>query len=141
MIMNINDLDNFTQPIIKFDFDQNGDIKEIYIPNNLEETLFDKLDMLLTNFLPSLKVDDYCNNITEELNKIYNETENDDEEEIGITNENEETEETENEENEETETEKDVYRRIRRLNIKDKKVTKYKIISIEKNNQNVRILK
>ncbi len=141
MIMNINDLDNFTQPIIKFDFDQNGDIKEIYIPNNLEETLFDKLDMLLTNFLPSLKVDDYCNNITEELNKIYNETENDDEEEIGITNENEETEETENEENEETETEKDVYRRIRRLNIKDKKVTKYKIISIEKNNQNVRIFK
>ncbi len=141
MIMNINDLDNFTQPIIKFDFDQNGDIKEIYIPNNLEETLFNQLYMLLTNFIPSLKVDDYCNNITEELNKIYNETENDDEEEIGITNENEETEETENEENEETETEKDVYRRIRRLNIKDKKVTKYKIISIEKNNQNVRILK
>jgi hypothetical protein len=139
--MNINDLDNFTQPIIKFDFDQNGDIKEIYIPNNLEETLFNQLYMLLTNFIPSLKVDDYCNNITEELNKIYNETENDDEEEIGITNENEETEETENEENEETETEKDVYRRIRRLNIKDKKVTKYKIISIEKNNQNVRILK
>ena len=27
MIMNINDLDNFTQPIIKFDFYQNGDIK------------------------------------------------------------------------------------------------------------------
>ncbi len=105
MIMNINDLDNFTQPIIKFDFYQNGDIKDIYIPNNLEETLFNKLYTLLTNFLPSLKVDDYCNNITEELNKINNKTENDDEEEIEITNENEETE---NEENEETETEKDV---------------------------------
>ena len=143
MIMNINDLDNFTQPIIKFDFYQNGDIKEIYIPNNLEETLFNKLDMLLTNFLPSLKVDDYCNNITEELNKINNKTENDNVEEIKIINENEENEETENEENEENENEEtdlklDVNRR--RLNMEDKKVTKYKIISIEKNNKNVRIL-
>ena len=138
MIMNINDLDNFTQPIIKFDFYQNGDIKEIYIPNDLEETLFNKLYSLLTNFLPSLKVDDYCNNITEELNKINNEAENDDEEEIEITNENEENENKENEnENEETDLKLDVNRRIRRLNRKVKKVTKYKIISIEKNNQNV----
>ncbi len=133
MIMNINDLDNFTQPIIKFDFYQNGDIKEIYIPNNLEETLFNQLYMLLTNFIPSLKVDDYCNNITEELKKIYDEAEKDDEEAIEITKENEENEENENEE---TDLTLDVNRRIRRLNMKDKKVTKYKIISIEKNKQN-----
>ena len=84
--------------------------------------------MLLTNFLPSLKVDDYCNNITEELNKIYEEAEKDDEEEIEISKENEENE------NEEKDLKLDVNRR--RLNMKDKKITKYKIISIEKNKQN-----
>ena len=43
IIIIINNETNITQPIIELDFYQNGEIKEFYIPNNLENSFFDNL--------------------------------------------------------------------------------------------------
>ncbi len=49
IIIIINNETNITQPIIEFDFYQNEEIKEMYIPNNLENSL-------LTIYMNSLKI-------------------------------------------------------------------------------------
>ena len=122
IIIIINNETNITQPIIEFDFYQNGEIKEIYIPNNLEKSLFDNLYELIENFIPVLKENVYCNNITEELNKINKDSLDDNKEE---------NEENEIKKEEEENTLEDDGEERRRLNVKDKKVIKYKIISFE----------
>ena len=68
--LKINDEKNITQPIISFDFYKNGLIKEVYIPNNLQEQLYNYLDETLNKFIPKLDANLYCKNITEELNKF-----------------------------------------------------------------------
>ena len=122
IIIIINNETNITQPIIEFDFYQNGEIKEIYIPNNLEKSLFDNLYELIENFIPVLKENVYCNNITEELNKINKDSLDDNKEE---------NEENEIKKEEEENTLEDDGEERRRLKVKDKKVIKYKIISFE----------
>jgi len=112
----INEQENLIQPIISFEFYKNGEIKQKFFPKDLENTLFEFLNEFIENFIPILKEDSYCKNITEELNKMKKEEV--DEEEI---------------------SEDDYlirkYNR-RRLKNKERKVTKYKIISIEKPNYN-----
>ena len=121
IIANINNETNFTQPIIKFDFYKNGKIKEIYIPNNLEDSLFTLLYEFLNNFIPNLTIK--CDNITEELQKIKDEEREEEREQ-------QEKEEEEEEYNDDNEEEDDEARR--RLNEKMKIITKYKIKLIEK---------
>jgi len=70
ILLNINDKDNITQPIISFDFYKNGIIKQIYFPNNLADDLINYLYNTLNKFIPKLNESLYCKNITEELNKI-----------------------------------------------------------------------
>ena len=123
VVVNIINEKNFTQPIIKFDFYKNGKIKEIYIPNNLEDFLFTSLYELLNNFIPNLN--ERCDNISKELHNIKEEEEKEEtEEENNEDNEEEEKEE----ENNDFEEEKD--RRI--LNGENRIITKYKIKIIEK---------
>jgi len=104
------------QPIISFEFYKNGEIKQISFPKNLENTLLEFLNEFIDNFIPILKEDSYCKNITKELNKMKKEEI--DEKEI----------------NEDDYLIKEYNRR--RLKMKERKVTKYKIISKEKINYN-----
>ena len=69
ILLNINDKENFTQPIISFEFYKNGIIKQVCIPNNLSNDLIDYLYNALNKFLPKLNESLFCKNITEELNK------------------------------------------------------------------------
>jgi len=112
----INEPENIIQPIISFEFYKNGEIKQTFFPKNLENSLIEFLNEFIENFIPILKEDSYCKNITEELNKMKKEEI--DEKEI----------------NEDSYLIKEYNRR--RLKMKEKKVTKYKIISIEKSNYN-----
>ena len=124
-----NDKDNFTQPIISFDFYKNGEIKQIYIPDNLCDNLINYLYNTLNKFIPKLNESLFCKNITEELNK-YN-IENS---EMELNNILEEYNKTKNFSNISLEYLED-YRNRRRLNkVKTKNYTKYKIISSEKKN-------
>ena len=112
----INEEENITQPIISFDFYKNGEIKQIYIPKNLDDSLYQSLRELIDNFIPILKENSYCKNITEILNKVTKEEV--DEKEIS----------------EDDYLIKEYNRR--RLKMKERKVTRYKIISIENTNYN-----
>ena len=102
------------QPIISFDFYKNGEIKQIYIPNNLLPELLRYLNNLLDNFIPNLDGNSYCKNIKEELDKINRLDE--------ILNEKLNNNET------------DINEERRRLEIKNKNIIKYKIIAKERNN-------
>jgi len=112
----INEQENAIQPIISFEFYKNGEIKKTFFPKNLENTLLEFLNEFIDKFIPILKEDSYCKNITEELNKMKKEEI--DEKEIS----------------EDDFLIKEYNRR--RLKMKERKVTKYKIISIEKTNYN-----
>ena len=76
ILLNINDKENFTQPIISFDFYKNGIIKQIYFPNNLADELINYLYKTLNKFIPKLNENLYCKNITEKLAEINMENSN-----------------------------------------------------------------
>ena len=76
ILLNINDKDDITQPIISFDFYKNGVIKQINFPNYLADDLINYLYNTLNKFIPKLNESLYCKNITEELNKINIENSN-----------------------------------------------------------------
>ena len=116
----INDDKDIVQPIISLDFYKNGKIKQIYIPKNLESQLFNNLYNLIENFIPKLSKDLFCDNITEEINKI----DGGKEDTINLK-KNDSQNISENDEIQK-------YFERRRLERKNKRIIRYKIISNEK---------
>ena len=95
------------EPFFKLDFYRNGNIKNIYIPEQYNISNMINMKSMLNISIPQLSLNLFVDDIEKELNKIINiENKNDEEEEIEENKNNKEEEMEENKNNEEEEMEK-----------------------------------